>query len=138
MLNNVSICGRICNDLEIRTTPNGAEVLTFVIACDRDFKDKDGERQTDFVDIVTFNHTASFVSRYFAKGRVAIVNGRLQTRNWEDKDGHKRKNVEVIADSVYFGDSRNNADNNNAAPASNFAPNMDEFEEIEDNNGLPF
>ena len=106
MLNNVTVCGRICNDLELKQTPNGVFVLSFTIACERDFKDKNGERQTDFIDVITFNHTAEFVSRYFSKGRMAIVDGRLQTRRWQDKKGNNRKAVEIVSDSVYFADSK--------------------------------
>lgn len=106
MLNTITICGRICNELELKTTPSGTEVLTFAVACERDFKDGNGERQADFIDVVAFKNTAVFVSKYFGKGRMAIVDGRLQTRNYEDKNGNKRKAVEVIANNVYFADSK--------------------------------
>ena len=106
MLNNVTVCGRICNDLELKQTQNGVFVLSFTIACERDFKDKNGERQTDFIDVITFNHTAEFVSRYFSKGRMVIVDGRLQTRRWQDKNGNNRKAVEIVSESVYFADSK--------------------------------
>lgn len=129
MLNTITICGRICNDLELKTTPSGTEVLTFAIACERDFKDSNGERQADFIDVVTFKSTAVFVSKYFTKGRMAIVDGRLQTRNYEDKNGNKRKAVEVIANSVYFADSKTQE-----APSAGH-PN---YEEISTNEDLPF
>lgn len=106
MLNTITMGGRICNDVELKTTNTGTEVCSFTIACERDFKNQNGEKQTDFVDVVTFRNTAVFVSKYFAKGRMAIVNGRLQTRTWEDQNGNKRKAVEILADNVYFGDSK--------------------------------
>lgn len=126
MLNTITICGRICNELELKTTPTGTEVLSFTIACERDFKDKNGEKTTDFIDVVTFKNTAVFVSKYFSKGRMAIVNGKLQTRSWQDKEGNKRKAVEIIADNVYFADSKDKTETL-------------VFEEIDTNDGdLPF
>ena len=119
MLNTITICGRICKEIELKHTPTGTEVVTFTVACERDFKDKDGNKQTDFIDVVTFKNTAVFVSKYFTKGRMAIVNGKLQTRTWEDKNGNKRKSVEIIADNVYFGDSKNNQDNTENVTQSN-------------------
>ena len=131
MLNTITICGRICNDLELKTTPSGTEVLTFAVACERDFKDGNGERQADFIDVVAFKNTAVFVSKYFGKGRMAIVDGRLQTRNYEDKNGNKRKAVEVIANNVYFADSKTQE-----APSANQpVPN---YEEIGTEEDLPF
>lgn len=106
VLNTITISGRIVNDLELKTTPSGLEILSFTVACERDYKDKNGEKQTDFIDVVAYKHTAVFVEKYFGKGRMAIVNGRLATRNWEDKNGNKRKAVEIIADNVYFADSK--------------------------------
>lgn len=138
MLNTITICGRICNELELKTTPTGTEVLSFAVACERDYKDKDGEKQTDFIDVVTFKNTAVFVNKYFAKGRMAIINGRLQTRTWQDKDGNKRKAVEIIADNVYFGDSNNNQANARKGTQENFACDKDDFEEVEMEEGLPF
>ena len=120
MLNTITICGRICNDLELKHTPTGTEVLSFAVACERDFKDKDGNKQTDFIDVVTFKNTATFVHKYFGKGRMAIVNGKLQTRAWQDKDGNKRKAVEIIADNVYFADSKNYQGNAETATEGNF------------------
>lgn len=134
MLNTITVCGRICNELELKTTTTGTEVLSFTVACDRDFKDSNGERQTDFIDVVAFKNTAVFVNKYFAKGRMAIVDGRLQTRMWEDKDGNKRKSVEVIADNVYFGDSKNTTTNeteNSVQPTENLA-------ELGNEEDLPF
>ena len=99
--------GRLTRDPELRHTQNGTAVASFTLAVDRDFKDKQtGEKETDFIDCVAWRHTAEFVSRYFARGRMAVVEGRLQIRNWTDKEGNKRRSAEVLADSVYFGDSK--------------------------------
>jgi len=107
MLNHIVIMGRLTRDPELRRTGTGVAVATFTVAVDRDFASRDGgERETDFIDIVAWRNTAEFVSKYFAKGRMAVVSGRLQIRNWNDKDGNKRRSAEVIADNVYFGDSR--------------------------------
>lgn len=130
MLNTITICGRICNELELKTTPTGTEVLTFAVACERDYKDKDGEKQTDFIDVVAFKNTAVFVSKFFAKGRMAIVSGKLQTRNWEDKNGNKRKAVEIIADNVYFADSKQNGKATKTANSANSVANMSAYEEV--------
>jgi single-strand DNA-binding protein len=138
MLNTITICGRICNELELKTTTTGTEVLSFTVACDRDFKDSNGEKQADFIDVVAFKNTAVFVSKYFAKGRMAIVDGRLQTRMWEDKNGNKRKSVEVIADNVYFGDSKNAASNGNADESTESFEQPESFAELGNDEDLPF
>ena len=106
MLNHISIMGRICNDIELRRTNNNVAVASFTLAVDRDFKNSNGEKETDFIEIVAWKNTAEFVSNYFGKGRMAIVAGRLQTRKWTDKDGNKRTSYEIVADNVYFGDSK--------------------------------
>ena len=112
MLNNVTIMGRLTKDVELRRTGSGVAVASFTIACDRDFTDKSsGEKETDFVEVVAWRNTAEFVSKYFSKGRMAIVSGRLQIRKWTDKDGNKRSTAEVVADNVYFGDSKRDSDN---------------------------
>lgn len=128
MLNHITIMGRICNDIELRRTGSGKAVASFTLAVDRDFK-TNGEKETDFIDCVAWGSTGEFVNTYFAKGRMAVVSGRLQIRNWNDKDGNKRKSAEVNADNVYFGDSKNNE---SKAPAQNFATITDPDE------GLPF
>lgn len=112
MLNHIVLMGRLTRDPELRRTGTGVPVTTFSLAVDRDFgKTETGERETDFIDIVTWRGTAEFVSKYFAKGRMAVVSGRLQIRNWTDKEGNRRRSAEVVADNVYFGDSkRDNAD----------------------------
>ena len=115
-LNHVSIQGRICNDIELRRTNTGTAVATLTVAVDRDFSK---EKESDFFDVVCWKNTAEFVSKYFAKGRMIVVAGRLQTRSWTDKDGHKRKTVEIVADNVYFGDSKKDAgEKHEAAMAS--------------------
>ncbi|HIT33991.1 MAG TPA: single-stranded DNA-binding protein [Candidatus Faecousia intestinigallinarum] len=107
MLNSITIMGRLTRDPELRRTGNGIAVASFTLAVDRDFATKDsGERETDFIDCVAWRQTGEFVSKYFAKGRMAVVSGRLQIRNWTDKDGNKRRSAEIIAESVYFGDSK--------------------------------
>lgn len=107
MLNHITIGGRLTKDPELRRTGNGTAVTSFSIACDRDFANKEsGERETDFVDIVAWRGTAEFVSKYFSKGRMAIISGRLQIRDWTDKEGNKRRSAEVLAENVYFGDSK--------------------------------
>lgn len=113
MLNHIVLMGRLTRDPELRRTATGVPVATFSLAVDRDFgKNENGERETDFIDIVAWRGTAEFVSKYFFKGRMAVVSGRLQIRNWTDKEGNRRRSAEVVADNVYFGDSkRDNQDN---------------------------
>ncbi len=107
MLNHIVLMGRLTRDPELRRTGSGVAVASFSLAVDRDFAGKEsGERETDFIDIVAWRNTAEFVSKYFTKGRMAVVSGRLQIRNWNDKDGNKRRTAEVVADNVYFGDSK--------------------------------
>lgn len=106
MLNNVCVMGRLTRDPELRRTQSGTAVTSFTIAADRDFKNQNGEKEADFFDVIAWRNTAEFVSSYFAKGRMAVVSGRLQSRTYTDKDGNKRKVVEIVADSVYFGDSK--------------------------------
>ena len=119
MLNNINIMGRLTRDPELRQTGSGLPVASFTLAVDRDFKAASGEKETDFIDVVAWRNTAEFVSKYFSKGRMAVVSGRLQMRKWTDKDGNKRVSAEIVADSVYFGDSKNsNASDGFAAPVT--------------------
>ena len=114
MLNHIVLMGRLTRDPELRRTGSGIAVASFRLAVDRDFAPKDGgEKETDFIDVVAWRSTAEFVSRFFTKGRMAVVSGRLQMRNWTDKEGNKRTTAEVVADNVYFGDSKRDG----AAPA---------------------
>ena len=118
MLNKIILMGRLARDPELRRTGSGIAVTSFRLACDRDFKSQSGEKETDWIDVVAWRNTAEFVSKYFTKGRLAIVEGRLQTRDWTDKDGNKRVATEVVAENVYFGDSkRDGAGDYGAAPA---------------------
>ena len=111
MLNHIVLMGRLTRDPELRRTGSGVAVASFTLAVDREYAAQGAEKETDFVDIVAWRNTAEFVSKYFAKGRMAVVTGRLQIRNWQDKEGNKRRSAEVVADNVYFGDSkRDNAD----------------------------
>lgn len=109
-LNSVCIMGRLTRDPELRHTPGGTAVVSFSLAVDRDRKDENGERAADFFDVVAWSNTAEFVSKYFSKGKAAVVRGRLQARTWQDKEGNNRKTVEIVADAVYFGDSAKNSD----------------------------
>lgn len=124
MLNHIIIMGRLVADPELRHTGNGIAVASFRLACDRDFKDQNGEKGTDFIDIVAWRGTAELVSKYFTKGRMAVVSGRLQMRNWTDKEGNKRVSAEVVADHVYFGDSKRDSDSGSSigsAPTGGFS-----------------
>ena len=134
MLNHIVIMGRMTRDPELRRTGGGVAVASFTLAVDRDFSGKDGgEKETDFIDCVAWRGTGEFVSKHFTKGRMACVSGRLQIRDWTDKDVNKRRNAEVVADNVYFADSKPAAADNNvghttaptqqaAAPVGGFAP----------------
>ena len=118
MLNRITVMGRLVRDPELRRTQNDIPVCSFSVACDRDVKDKaTGERATDFIDIVAWRATGEFVSKYFTKGRMAVVSGRLQMRDWTDKEGGKRRSAEIVADSVYFGDSKTREDQEPPASA---------------------
>ena len=122
MLNHIVIMGRLTRDPELRRTATGTAVASFTLAVDRDFgKNENGERETDFIECVAWRQTGEFVSKYFTKGRMAVVSGRLQIRNWTDKDGNKRRTAEVVADNVYFGDSKRDGDSGSSysAPAGN-------------------
>ena len=131
MLNKCFLLGRLTKDPEIRRTNGGTAVTSFTLAVDRDFK-TNGEKETDFIEVVAWRNTAEFVSKYFSKGRMAIVEGRLQIRDWTDKNGNKRRTAEVVADNVYFGDSKKE---NKQEPEYKQA----DLEEISEEDGeLPF
>ena len=136
MLNHIVLMGRLTRDPELRHTGSGIAVASFSLAVDRDFKSQGGEKETDFIDIVAWRSTADFVSKFFTKGRMAVVEGRLQIRDWKDKDGNNRRSAEVVAEHVYFGDSkqRSESDTASAPPASG------DFREIPDDEKgeLPF
>ena len=136
MLNRIIVMGRMTRDPELRRTNSGNAVTSFTVAVDRDFKSQYGEKETDFIDVVAWRNTAEFVSKYFSKGRMAVVEGRLQIRDWTDKDGNKRRSAEIVADSVYFGDSkRDGGDTVQSEPQSE--P-QSGFSEVEDDGNLPF
>ena len=120
MLNHITIMGRLTRDPELRRTGSGIAVASFTVAVDRDFGSRDGgERETDFIDCVAWRQTGEFVSKYFTKGSMAVVSGRLQIRNWTDKEGNKRRTAEVVADNVYFGESKRQSEGGSyAAPAA--------------------
>ena len=120
MLNHITIMGRLTRDPELRRTGSGIAVASFTVAVDRDFGGRDGgEKETDFIDCVAWRQTGEFVSKYFTKGRMIVVSGRLQIRSWTDKDGNKRRTAEVVADNCYFGDSKRDADNSGSSYGGN-------------------
>ena len=154
MLNKIFLQGRMVADPELRHTQTGTAVASFRLAVDRDFKDKEtGEKKADFISVVAWRQTGEFVSRYFTKGRMAVVEGRLQMRDYTDREGNKRTAAEVVADNVYFGDSRRDGDGG-AAPGASYgnapyspapgggysaAPVVDQFSQLSDDDGeLPF
>lgn len=137
MLNHITIMGRLTRDPELRHTNSGISVASFTVAVDRDFKNSNGGKETDFIDCVAWKNTAEFVSNYFTKGRMAVVSGRLQLRSWTDKDGNSRRSAEVIADGVYFADSNKNTTNGNTSAESFTEPQT--FVPMDDNDDkLPF
>lgn len=136
MLNKVVLMGRLTKDPELRRTGSGTAVTSFSLACDRDFKSKSGDKDTDFIEVVAWKNTAEFVSKYFSKGRMAVVEGRLQIRDWTDKAGNKRITAEIVADNVYFADSKRDSDS--AYNAREYEKNPDFAEIIEDDGEIPF
>lgn len=141
MLNKVIIMGRLVMDPELRRTQAGVAVTSIRIAVDRDFKGQDGSKQADFFDVVAWRNTAEFIGKYFTKGRMAVVEGKLQTRSWTDRDGGKRVATEIVADNVYFGDSKreNELGTYQPSPSGNVAAGRSEFAEITEEDGeLPF
>ena len=137
MLNKIFLMGRLTRDPELRRTQSGTAVASFSLAVDRDFKDKSGEKQTDFIECVAWKGTGEFVSKYFTKGRMAVVEGRLQMRDWTDKEGNKRRSAEVVCDNVYFGDSKKQDDS--GFSGGEYAPRAQSYAELNDDDGyLPF
>lgn len=129
MLNRCIIMGRLTRSPELRRTQSGKAVTSVTLAVDRDFKGQNGEKETDFIDIVAWGNTAEFLCNYFSKGRMAVAEGRLQIRDWTDKDCGKRRSAEIVAERVYFADSKR--DQEAAAPQA--------FEELDEDDGnLPF
>ena len=153
MLNHITIMGRLTRDPELRTTQSGVSVTSFTVAVDRDFGGRDGgERQTDFIDCAAWRSTGEFVSKYFHKGSMIVVSGRLQSRKWQDRDGNNRTSWEINADNVYFGESRRDGDSSRDSYSNNTysgsydsgrssapAPASNTFVELDDGDGeLPF
>ena len=141
MLNHIDLMGRLTRDPELRRTGSGIPVASFTLAVDRDFSMKGQEKETDFIDVVAWRSTAEFAAKYFSKGRMAVVSGRLQIRVWQDKDGNKRRSAEVMAENIYFADSRQ--DGGNASPAypsqNNYAAPQGEYAVVdEEDSELPF
>ena len=120
MLNHITIMGRLTRDPELRRTGSGVAVTSFRVAVDRDFVPKDGgERKTDFIDCVAWRQTGEFISKYFAKGRMIIVDGRLEMRDWTDKEGNKRTSAEIVVANAYFGDSKRDGDSGSSSYGGN-------------------
>ena len=147
MLNHIDIMGRLVRDPELRYTQSNTPVTSFTIAVDRDFKSESGEKQTDFIDCVAWRSTAEHINRYFTKGRMIVVSGRLQVREWVDKNENKRRNAEVVVDNVYFGEGRRDAESHTAPSSApdkfDFGPGRSAdtpspFEDLEDDGELPF
>ena len=132
MLNRIVIQGRLCADPELRRTNSGTPVTTVNVAVDRDFKNQDGSRDTDFIPIVAWKGTGEMLAKYFTKGRMIVVDGRLQLRDWTDKDGNKRRTAEIVANNVYFGDAKRD----DSAPAQSEP--QGGFSEIADDGDFPF
>ena len=153
MLNHITIMGRLTRDPELRYTQSQTPVASFTLAVDRDFGSRDGgEKQTDFIDCVAWRQTAEFVSKYFTKGSMAVVSGRLQIRDWTDRDGGKRRSAQVVVDNMYFGESRRrdgdsgdsrtssySSYGNSGSAGKSSAPAASAFSELDDGDGeLPF
>ena len=142
MLNHITIMGRLTRDPELRRTSSGIAVASFTVAVDRDITNKEsGEKETDFIECVAWRQTGEFVSKHFTKGRMIVVSGRLQIRKWNDKDGNKRSTAEVVADNVYFGDSKPTTENSTAVPNSYAKPQApaSDFAMLDDDDAqLPF
>lgn len=137
MLNQITIMGRMVREPELRNTNSGLAVASFTLAVDRDFKNDNGEKETDFIDCVAWRSTAEFVSKYFGKGSMAVVSGRLQVRSYNDKDGNKRKASEIVASNVYFADSKKAAQSDTSADTDVFTGSS-EIGQTDDFDDLPF
>lgn len=146
VLNHITIMGRLTRDPELRRTGSGIAVVNFSVAVERDFKSEGGEKETDFIDCVAWRQIGEFVNKYFTKGAMIVVSGRLQVRSWTDNDGNKRRTAEIVADNVYFGESKRSAESAGthptATPASAavpIAPSADDYALLDEDDGqLPF
>lgn len=139
-LNNIIVMGRLTHDPELKKTPSGVSVATITLAVERDRKNENGDKDTDFIDAVLWRHTAEFAEKYFTKGKMAVVSGRLQTRKWTDKEGNKRTSYEIAADNIYFADSKSERSNTNESyTPTTTAPAVDDFTAVDvANDDLPF
>ena len=140
MLNQITIMGRLTRDPELRYTTSNLAVTSFTLAVDRDYTSKDdGEKKTDFIDVIAWRNTAEFVAKYFSKGRMAVVSGRLQIRIWKDKNDNNRKNAEILADNVYFGDSKKENDSSGSQKESKPSSGYDGFAVLDEGDDeIPF
>lgn len=140
-LNHITIMGRLTSEPELRRTNSGTAVASFTLAVDRDFAKDGNEKETDFIECTAWKHNAEFVSKYFSKGRMAVVSGRLQIRGWTDKDGNKRKTAEIVADNIYFGDSKRSESNGSYQQNDSF-PATDDYSangfDMDEDDELPF
>lgn len=133
MLNRIVLMGRLTKKPELRRTQSGVAVTSFSLAVERDYKDAEGNRETDFIDVVAWRSTAEFAAKYLDKGSMAAVTGSLQGRSWQDKEGNNRRSMEVLADSLYFADSKREEATRRGVDVS-----ADDFQEVEDDGDLPF
>ena len=138
MLNVIVVMGRLVRDPELRRTQSGTAVTSFTLAVDRDFKSADGTKETDFIDVVAWKGTAEMAAKYLSKGRMAVVKGRLQLRDWTDKEGNKRRSAEVMAESVFFADSRKDTDAQGTFPRTDVKSQLVELDEDDSLDLLPF
>lgn len=138
MLNKIIVMGRCSADPELRMTSSGVPVATVTLAVDRDFKAKNGNKETDWIDVVAWRETGKFLADHFGKGRMAVVSGRLQIRSWTDKDGGKRRTAEIVADNVYFGDSKKDAGERHESAMDNNGLEPDYPAIFGDDETLPF
>lgn len=137
MLNKIFIMGRLTKDPELRRTQNGTAVCSVSVAVERDGKGANGEKETDFIDVVAWKTTAEFLSKHFAKGKMIIIGGSLQMQDWTDRDGHKRRSAEVVARDVYFAEPKQKAEQKTEQKTETYAG-AEGFEEVEDDDDLPF
>ena len=137
-LNKIIVMGRIVNDIELKKTQSGVEVCSFKVACDRDFKSADGKKECDFIPVVAWRNTAVFVSRFMSKGRMVAVDGKLQSRQWTDKNNNKRTEWEIQAENVYFADSKQSNSGGQSNGVATQETDNNEFTEIDEEGDLPF
>ncbi|MEA4919350.1 MAG: single-stranded DNA-binding protein [Clostridiaceae bacterium] len=138
MLNNVSLMGRLTADPELKTTPGGNAVLSITLAVERDYAPQGQNKETDFIEIVAWRNTAEFINKYFSKGQMIALTGRLQTRTWEDKQGSKRKTTEIVTEHVYFAGDKPSGGSKKPVAVDNDGEEFGELEDADDDGELPF